>query len=306
MAKEAYMCLLFISFLIIFCSSTMVGFSNHEREHTTSSVYTLTTFLKKNKTQIQLFCFFCAKSSILSKRESLRKFHMRRILDDTNPTPKITVPSTNSVTVSPTNPTSIPETVPSTTTPIPLSPTNPANSQVTAPTSVLGTPPPSTTTTTTIPSPLGNTNAPNTPGQFWCVAKSGVPESTIQTALDYCCGMDSVACSQIQQGGSCYNPNSLQNHASVAFNSYYQKNPAPTSCDFGGVATLVNTNPSSGSCIYTSSSGAATSSSNGPSSVIGYQSPPPNGVDTSHSSGLRPFIGCMVILISIINTPAMP
>ncbi|OIW13472.1 hypothetical protein TanjilG_22263 [Lupinus angustifolius] len=222
---------------------------------------------------------------------------MRRILDDTNSTPTtpiITVPSTNS------------ETVPSTTTSFPLSPTNPANSQVTAPTPVLGTPPSSSSsTTTTVPPPSSTTTT--TPGQFWCVAKNGVPESTIQTALDYCCGMDSVACSQIQQGGNCYNPNSLQNHASVAFNSYYQKNPAPTSCDFGGVATLVNTNPSSGSCIYASSSGGAgISSSNGPNSGIGSQSPPPNGADTSHSVGLRPFISCMVLLISIIHTLAMP
>ncbi|CAL0311186.1 unnamed protein product [Lupinus luteus] len=300
MAKETYLCLLFLSFLIICCSSTMVGFSYHEREHTTSSVYTLTTFLKKNKitqSHIKFFCFFCAKSI-------QRKVHMRRILDETNPTPIITPPN------SPTNPVAIPETVPSTTTPIPLTPTNPANTQVsvtnpvTAPTSVLGTPPSSSSSsTTTIPPPSTTTT---TPGQFWCVAKNGISESTIQTALDYCCGMDSVACSQIQQGGTCYNPNSLQNHASVAFNSYYQKNPAPTSCDFGGVATLVNTNPSSGSCVYPSSSGAGTSSSNGPNSGFGSQSPPPNGADTSHSIGLRPFIGCMVLLISIINALPMP
>ncbi|OIW17463.1 hypothetical protein TanjilG_22575 [Lupinus angustifolius] len=265
---------------------------------------------------------------------------MRRILDETtktstttfpptNPTSTtpittlpdspaiITVPSTSPVTVSPPNPVSMPGTVPSTPPSIPLTPTNPANSQVpvtnpgTAPITVPGTPPAATTNNPVSSNPpsLGNTNAPNTtPGQGWCVAKTGVPQTTLQSALDYCCGMDSVACSQIQQGGSCYNPNSLQNHASVAFNSYYQKNPAPTSCDFGGAATLVNTNPSSGSCIYTSSSASSTTSSSGtgisgsgaPASVFGSQSPPPDA-DFSHSAGLKPFIGCMVLLISLVT-----
>ncbi|KAE9615920.1 hypothetical protein Lal_00017108 [Lupinus albus] len=331
MAKEAFMCLLFFSFLIICCSGTPVDFSYHERDHTAYSTSTLTTF----KSQIQFLCFFCAKSNILSKRESLNKVHMRRILDETtktsattfpptNPTSTtpittlpdspaiITVPSTNPVTVSPPNPFAMPGTVPSTPPPIPLTPTNPANSQVpvtnpgTAPITVPGTPP---ATTTNNPPSLGNTNAPtNTPGQGWCVAKTGVPQTTLQSALDYCCGMDSAACSQIQQGGSCYNPNSLQNHASVAFNSYYQKNQAPTSCDFGGAATLINTNPSSGSCIYTSSSASSTTTSSGtgisgsgaPASVVGSQSPPPDA-DFSHSVGLRPFNGCMVLLISLVT-----
>jgi len=48
----------------------------------------------------------------------------------------------------------------------------------------------------------------------------------------------------IQPGASCYFPNSIENHASYAFNSYFQRNPVPSSCDFGGSATLVNTDPS--------------------------------------------------------------
>nr|KYP71600.1 Glucan endo-1,3-beta-glucosidase 1 [Cajanus cajan] len=166
----------------------------------------------------------------------------------------ITVPSTNPVTVSPTNPGSTPITVPSTTPVAPLAPTNPVTNPVTS------YPPPSSGSvpvTSSIPPPSPNTNVQT--GQSWCVAKTGVPEASLQSALDYACGMPSVDCSQIQQGASCYNPNSLQNHASFAFNSYYQKNPAPTSCDFGGTANIVNTNPSSGSCVFPSSSGAGTS-----------------------------------------------
>jgi len=202
-------------------------------------------------------------------REKPSKVHIRRILQvtnnspttvsPTNPTPPapvisppdtptiITVPSTNPVTVSPTNPGATPVTVPSTTPATPSAPTNPANpgaQSVTNPATSY--PPPSGNgpVTNALPPPP-NTNAQATPGgQSWCVAKTGVSEATLQSALDYACGMQSVDCSQIQQGGSCYNPNSLQNHASFAFNSYYQKNPASTSCDFGGTATIVSTNPS--------------------------------------------------------------
>ncbi|WVZ04840.1 hypothetical protein V8G54_018186 [Vigna mungo] len=255
---------------------------------------------------------------ILRKKPS--KVHIRRILQvtnnspttvsPTNPTPPapvisppdtptiITVPSTNPVTVSPTNPGATPVTVPSTTPASPLAPTNPANpgpQSVTNPATSY--PPPSGNgpVTNALPPPP-NTNAQATPGgQSWCVAKTGVSEATLQTALDYACGMPSVDCSQIQQGGSCYNPNSIQNHASFAFNSYYQKNPASTSCDFGGAATIVNTNPSSGSCIYPSSSGAGTSGSNGSPSVLGSQSPP--DLNTSNSAGLRPSINFMVLVV---------
>lgn len=183
-----------------------------------------------------------------------------------NPTPPtiVTVPTTNPVTITPTNPGSTPLTVPSTT-PITVPPTNPdyppvpITNPVTTPSTTPGAQP-ITNPVTTYPAPSGavpvttpvtnpvappvTTNAPAIPGQSWCVAKNGALETAIQAALDYACGMGGADCSQIQQSGSCYNPNTLQNHASYAFNSYYQKNPAPTSCDFGGTAMIVNTNPS--------------------------------------------------------------
>nr|KYP40005.1 Glucan endo-1,3-beta-glucosidase 1 [Cajanus cajan] len=290
----------------------------------------------------------------------------------------ITVPATNPVTISPSNPAAMPVTVPSTT-PVPPTPTNPANSPVPvsnpATTTPVGIPPPVSNPVTSYPPPSGNapvinpqpqpppanTNAPATQGQSWCVAKQGASESALQSALDYACGMGGADCSQIQQGGSCYSPVTLQNHASFAFNSYYQKNPAPTSCDFGGTATMVNTNPSSGSCIFPSSSASSTTttpksspptpptqssqttpppspvtpspsiptvppptSSTSGTGPFGYGTPPSvlnssnpasgtmpgfgsetppvvNTTSASHSVGLRPSLGCIVLMVSFVT-----
>ncbi|XP_010941476.2 uncharacterized protein [Elaeis guineensis] len=201
----------------------------------------------------------------------------------TNPAPAIiTVPSTNPVTVFPTNPTTAPITVPPldpVPTPIMVPPSNPMPTPATTPVvpttnpamtpTTLPVSPPVTNPVTTYPYPPSGSTPSLTPpvtvpstvpvsptisGQTWCVAKTGALDVALQMALDYACGIGGADCSTIQPTGSCYNPDSLQAHASYAFNSYYQKNPVPTSCDFGGTAMIVNVNPSSGSCIYPSSS----------------------------------------------------
>lgn len=97
------------------------------------------------------------------------------------------------------------------------------------------------TTPLTIPSPP---RVGAYPGQSWCVARENVAEMALQAALDYACGIGGADCSEIQEGAKCYNPNSLRAHASFAFNSYYQKNPIPTSCNFGGTAVTISADPS--------------------------------------------------------------
>jgi hypothetical protein len=82
------------------------------------------------------------------------------------------------------------------------------------------------------------------PGSSWCVASPSASQIGLQVALDYACGYGGTDCSAIQPGGSCYNPNSIHDLASYAFNKYYHKNPVPNSCNFGGTAVITSTNPS--------------------------------------------------------------
>ncbi|KAE7996267.1 hypothetical protein FH972_001001 [Carpinus fangiana] len=128
---------------------------------------------------------------------------------------------------------------------------------ITPPTPPTITPMPPTTTTpmpptTTTPMPP-TTTTPATSGGSWCIANPSASETALQVAIDYACGYGGADCSAIQPGASCYNPNTLRDHASFAFNDYYQKNPAPTSCVFGGTAQLTNTDPSTGNCHFGSS-----------------------------------------------------
>ncbi|XWS22362.1 hypothetical protein CRYUN_Cryun29cG0027300 [Craigia yunnanensis] len=90
-------------------------------------------------------------------------------------------------------------------------------------------------------------------GTSWCVARSDATNQALQTALDYACG-SGADCSPIQSSGLCFLPNTIQAHASYAFNSYYQRRAmAPGSCDSAGTATVAKTDPSYGSCMYPSS-----------------------------------------------------
>ncbi|KAL9327405.1 hypothetical protein ACSQ67_008050 [Phaseolus vulgaris] len=104
----------------------------------------------------------------------------------------------------------------------------------------------------------------------WCVARSDASNDALQTALDYACGAG-ADCLPLQSEGLCFLPNTIQAHASYAFNSYYQRRArAPGSCDFAGTGTIATSDPSYGSCVYPSTA----SSAGGPNTPI--TTPPMN------------------------------
>ncbi|XP_047044877.1 probable glucan endo-1,3-beta-glucosidase A6 [Lolium rigidum] len=89
----------------------------------------------------------------------------------------------------------------------------------------------------------------------WCVLEIGsgnaVNETAVEAGMNYACGK--ATCAAIQPGGACYEPNTLDSHASYAFNSYWQqfKNTGAT-CSFNGLAVKTTKDPSYGSCTYPS------------------------------------------------------
>ncbi|KAF0912347.1 hypothetical protein E2562_014013 [Oryza meyeriana var. granulata] len=163
----------------------------------------------------------------------------------TTPTPfmnPVTAPTMPSPVTNPTSPVTNPATTPAVTNPTTMPYPYPQQG---------GMP----TTPTYQPPATVQPAAPTVAGQTWCVAKTGLMNAVLQNGLDYACGIGGADCSAIQPMGSCYNPNTLQAHASYAFNSYFQRNPSPASCDFGGAGMLVNVNPSSGTCTFQTSAG---------------------------------------------------
>ncbi|OIW00589.1 hypothetical protein TanjilG_14815 [Lupinus angustifolius] len=94
-------------------------------------------------------------------------------------------------------------------------------------------------------------------GESWCLVRTDASFQALQTALDYACSAG-ADCSVLQPNGLCFLPNTIEAHASYAFNSFYQrKGRAPGSCDFAGTATIAQSDPSYGSCVYPSSASTA-------------------------------------------------
>lgn len=77
----------------------------------------------------------------------------------------------------------------------------------------------------------------------WCVAKPSASDDELQNNIAYACNY--ADCKVIQQGGSCYEPQKLVNHASVAMNLYYQASGRNYwNCDFNQSGIVAVTDPS--------------------------------------------------------------
>ncbi|KAK1584478.1 hypothetical protein Q3G72_033349 [Acer saccharum] len=76
----------------------------------------------------------------------------------------------------------------------------------------------------------------------WCVAKPSTDEASLLANINYACSQ--VDCRILQKGCSCFSPDNLINHASIAMNLYYQaKGRNHWNCDFKCSGLIVITNP---------------------------------------------------------------
>ncbi|XP_072992706.1 glucan endo-1,3-beta-glucosidase 2-like isoform X1 [Typha latifolia] len=127
-----------------------------------------------------------------------------------------------------------------------------------------------------------DTNSSNLVGVF-CVAIASADSSILQESLNWACGPGSANCSAIQPGQPCYQDNNLVALTSYAYNDYYHKTEATGgTCNFSNTATITNTDPSYGSCIFAGSTLQGTSSGGGTNTTTG------TGVNTTSSFGGAP------------------
>ncbi|XP_016900362.1 glucan endo-1,3-beta-glucosidase 3-like isoform X2 [Cucumis melo] len=150
-------------------------------------------------------------------------------------------------------------------------------------------------------------SSPPSSGASWCIASQSASQKALQIALDYACGYGGTDCSAIQAGQRCYNPNTIHDHASYAFNSYYQKNPVPNSCNFGGTAVITSTDPSTMACQYTSTSTSSsvlnTTNSKG-STVFGAvpSSPSPSAATCQEIKVLQQLLSLTIVSLTLLHT----
>ncbi|XAR59948.1 Glucan endo-1,3-beta-D-glucosidase [Bertholletia excelsa] len=150
---------------------------------------------------------------------------------------------------------------------------------------------------------------------IFCVAKSGADPNKLQSGLNWACGQGHANCSAIQPGKPCYYPDTMQNHASYAYNDYYQKMQSiGGTCDFDGTAMTTTIDPilppivmdmaallyllllaGYGTCIFTGSSNSSSRGGLPPTSAFAPVSPP-----SGDSTRLRfPGIGSLSLAVVI-------
>ncbi|XP_010521467.1 PREDICTED: PLASMODESMATA CALLOSE-BINDING PROTEIN 4-like [Tarenaya hassleriana] len=115
----------------------------------------------------------------------------------------------------------------------------------------------------------------------YCVCKDGVGEAVLQKAIDYACGAG-ADCTQIQQNGQCFQPNTVKSHCDVAVNSYYQRKASSgATCDFSGAAVLTNSAPSTASTCLSGSGSSGTPTTVGPTTGTPTTGTPTTGTPTT-------------------------
>ncbi|XP_068647166.1 glucan endo-1,3-beta-glucosidase 4-like isoform X2 [Aristolochia californica] len=78
----------------------------------------------------------------------------------------------------------------------------------------------------------------------FCVANGNTSSDALLAGLNWACGLGNANCSAIQDGQPCYDPNTVDNHASYAYNDYYHRTVATGgTCDFGGTAMITSNDP---------------------------------------------------------------
>ncbi|KAF3555546.1 hypothetical protein F2Q69_00017958 [Brassica cretica] len=77
----------------------------------------------------------------------------------------------------------------------------------------------------------------------WCIANSITDNDKLIKNIDFACSK--IDCGIIMEGGSCYDPNTPLNHASVAMNLYYQAHGRHLrDCYFDGSGLITIIDPS--------------------------------------------------------------
>ncbi|KAH6788191.1 hypothetical protein C2S52_007743 [Perilla frutescens var. hirtella] len=72
----------------------------------------------------------------------------------------------------------------------------------------------------------------------WCVVIGSASPAKLQSFVDTTC-FDRLNCKPIRYGGSCFSPNTLQNHASYVLNLFYRASGICTS----GLGTITPNDP---------------------------------------------------------------